>query len=90
MGSDPPIAADLHRGRLTVDMTAVATDSAIWVARPLPSHLSDRPHNRGLCQHSGFCTDRLSSVFRAGEEPFVTPSGGRMDEIAPSPAMRSW
>ncbi len=37
--------------------------------------------NRGTCQHSGLCTDRLSTVFRAGEEPFVAPSGGRMDEI---------
>jgi CDGSH-type Zn-finger protein len=37
--------------------------------------------NRGLCQHSGFCTDRLATVFRAGQEPFVSPSGGRMDEI---------
>ena len=37
--------------------------------------------NRGICQHSGLCTDRLSTVFRAGQEPFVAPSGGRMDEI---------
>lgn len=37
--------------------------------------------NRGICQHSGRCTDRLSGVFHLGEEPFVTPSGGRMDEI---------
>ena len=37
--------------------------------------------NRGLCQHSGFCTDRLPTVFRSGQEPFVAPSGGRMDEI---------
>jgi CDGSH-type Zn-finger protein/truncated hemoglobin YjbI len=37
--------------------------------------------NRGLCQHSGFCTDRLATVFRQREEPFVHPSGGRMDEI---------
>jgi CDGSH-type Zn-finger protein/truncated hemoglobin YjbI len=37
--------------------------------------------NRGLCQHSGFCTDRLATVFRAGQEPFVAPSGGRVDEI---------
>ena len=36
--------------------------------------------NRGLCQHSGFCTERLPTVFRAGQEPFVAP-GGRMDEI---------
>jgi len=37
--------------------------------------------NRGICQHAGLCTDRLSSVFHTGTEPFVTPSGGRMDEI---------
>ena len=37
--------------------------------------------NRGTCQHSGFCTDRLSTVFRLNTEPFVAPSGGRMDEI---------
>jgi CDGSH-type Zn-finger protein/truncated hemoglobin YjbI len=37
--------------------------------------------NRGICQHSGFCTDRLPAVFRTGADPFVAPSGGRMDEI---------
>jgi len=37
--------------------------------------------NRGICAHSGFCSDRLNSVFHADAEPFVTPSGGRMDEI---------
>ena len=37
--------------------------------------------NRGICQHSGLCTDRLASVFHTDTEPFVTPSGGRMDEI---------
>jgi CDGSH-type Zn-finger protein/truncated hemoglobin YjbI len=37
--------------------------------------------NRGTCAHSGFCTDRLASVFHAGQEPFVSPSGGRMDDI---------
>jgi CDGSH-type Zn-finger protein/truncated hemoglobin YjbI len=37
--------------------------------------------NRGTCQHSGLCTSRLAAVFRQGQEPFVAPSGGRMDEI---------
>ena len=37
--------------------------------------------NRGICQHSGLCTDRLPAVFRTDAEPFVAPSGGRMDEI---------
>jgi CDGSH-type Zn-finger protein/truncated hemoglobin YjbI len=37
--------------------------------------------NRGICQHSGLCTDRLATVFRTDAEPFVAPSGGRLDEI---------
>ena len=37
--------------------------------------------NRGTCAHSGFCSDRLRTVFRPDQEPFVAPSGGRMDEI---------
>jgi CDGSH-type Zn-finger protein/truncated hemoglobin YjbI/ferredoxin len=37
--------------------------------------------NRGTCQHAGYCTDRLATVFRLDSEPFVAPSGGRMDEI---------
>lgn len=37
--------------------------------------------NRGSCAHSGFCTDRLPTVFQQGKEPFVAPSGGRLDDI---------
>ncbi len=37
--------------------------------------------NRGICQHSGLCTDRAPSVFRTEAEPFVAPAGGRVDEI---------
>jgi CDGSH-type Zn-finger protein/truncated hemoglobin YjbI len=37
--------------------------------------------NRGICQHSGVCTDRLPAVFHAGGGPFVTPGAGRADEI---------
>ena len=37
--------------------------------------------NRGTCAHSGFCTDRLPTVFRTDGEPFVAPAGGRVDEI---------
>lgn len=37
--------------------------------------------NRATCQHSGFCTERLPTVFHQGTEPFVTASGGRMDEM---------
>jgi CDGSH-type Zn-finger protein/truncated hemoglobin YjbI len=37
--------------------------------------------NRGTCAHSGFCTDRLRSVFHLGREPFVLPSGARLDDL---------
>jgi CDGSH-type Zn-finger protein/truncated hemoglobin YjbI len=37
--------------------------------------------NRGICQHSGFCSDRLQQAFRPDKEPFVAPSAGRMDEL---------
>jgi CDGSH-type Zn-finger protein/truncated hemoglobin YjbI len=37
--------------------------------------------NRGICAHSGFCTDWLNSVFHVGEETFATPNGARMDEV---------
>jgi CDGSH-type Zn-finger protein/truncated hemoglobin YjbI len=37
--------------------------------------------NGGTCAHSGFCSDRLQTAFRPDQEPFVAPSGGRMDEI---------
>ena len=32
--------------------------------------------NRGICQHAGFCTDRLPVAFRAGKEPFVATEWG--------------
>jgi CDGSH-type Zn-finger protein/truncated hemoglobin YjbI len=37
--------------------------------------------NRGICQHSGLCTDRAAIAFRTKAEPFVAPSGARMDEL---------
>jgi CDGSH-type Zn-finger protein/truncated hemoglobin YjbI len=37
--------------------------------------------NRGTCAHSGFCTDRAPTAFRSDAEPFVAPSGARVDEI---------
>ncbi|MCP9486707.1 MAG: CDGSH iron-sulfur domain-containing protein [Gaiellaceae bacterium MAG52_C11] len=36
--------------------------------------------NRALCSHSGFCSDRLATVFHVASDPFVTPSAGRIDE----------
>jgi CDGSH-type Zn-finger protein len=37
--------------------------------------------NRGTCARSGSCADRLPTVFRTDEEPFVAPGGCRLDEI---------
>jgi CDGSH-type Zn-finger protein/truncated hemoglobin YjbI len=37
--------------------------------------------NRGICQHSGFCTDRVPVAFRVDQDPFVAASGARLDEM---------
>ena len=37
--------------------------------------------NRGICQHSGLCSDRAPTAFRTNAEPFVAPSGARLDEL---------
>jgi CDGSH-type Zn-finger protein/truncated hemoglobin YjbI/ferredoxin len=46
-----------------------------------PGRQLEMTDNRGLCAHSGFCTDRAPDAFRAHEEPFVAPSGDRFDEL---------
>ena len=37
--------------------------------------------NRGICQHSGFCTDELRAVFHVHNEPFVDPNGAAAERI---------
>lgn len=37
--------------------------------------------NRGICAHSGRCTDGLPSVFRLREEPFVDPNGAPAERV---------
>ena len=37
--------------------------------------------NRGICAHAGYCTDRLKSVFRMGQEPWIDPNGASTEEI---------
>ena len=37
--------------------------------------------NRGICAHSGACTDGLPAVFRVGTEPFVEPTGADAESI---------
>ncbi len=37
--------------------------------------------NRGICQHSGFCTDELPAVFHVHNEPFVDPNGADAERI---------
>jgi CDGSH-type Zn-finger protein len=31
--------------------------------------------NRGICQHAGFCTDDLASVFKLHQDPWIDPNG---------------
>jgi CDGSH-type Zn-finger protein len=37
--------------------------------------------NRGICAHAGFCTDRLASVFKLGQEPWIDPNGAQAEQI---------
>jgi len=37
--------------------------------------------NRGICSHAGFCTDRLKTVFRMNQEPWIDPDGASAKEI---------
>jgi CDGSH-type Zn-finger protein len=37
--------------------------------------------NRAICAHAGICTDRLKSVFRYGEEPWIDPNGAGIEEV---------
>ena len=37
--------------------------------------------NRGICAHAGICTDRLASVFRHKQEPWIVPDGAPVEEI---------
>jgi uncharacterized Fe-S cluster protein YjdI/CDGSH-type Zn-finger protein len=37
--------------------------------------------NRGICTHSGLCTDNLAAVFRLGQEPWIDPNGATIEEI---------
>jgi CDGSH-type Zn-finger protein len=53
-----------------------------------PDRLDDYPtgnftvqDNRGICQHSGFCTDELPEVFRVGKDPFVDQSKSNPERI---------
>src|SRR5262245_49604443 len=36
---------------------------------------------RGICAHSGVCTDNLARVFRLGQEPWIDPDGAAAEEI---------
>ncbi|MEE8434108.1 MAG: CDGSH iron-sulfur domain-containing protein [bacterium] len=38
--------------------------------------------NRFLCSHAAFCTDRLKSVFKQGEAPWIDPDGDTAEAIA--------
>ena len=37
--------------------------------------------NRGICSHSGICTDGLRNVFKMEEEPWIDPDGATAQEI---------
>ena len=38
--------------------------------------------NRGICSHSGYCTDQLPEVFLTGAEPWIDPDGAPGERVA--------
>ena len=47
-----------------------------YVGRKITIH-----DNRSICSHAGFCTERLTSVFRLKAEPWIDPDAAPMEEI---------
>jgi CDGSH-type Zn-finger protein len=37
--------------------------------------------NRAACAHAGVCTDRLASVWRMGQEPWIDPDGAPREAV---------
>ena len=74
-----PFCDDSHVKRGFVDAKdARRVPDRLDIYEGQQAHVFD---NRGTCAHSGFCTDRLRSVFHLGREPFVSPSGARLDDL---------
>jgi CDGSH-type Zn-finger protein len=38
--------------------------------------------NRGVCSHSGYCTDNSPAVFQMGKEPWIYPGAEEAEKIA--------
>ncbi len=63
-----------------------------FVSHKLPGRVEDRRDdynagsltvhdNRGICQHSAYCTDELASVFDNKRQPWIDPNGATAERI---------
>ncbi|HEX4247628.1 MAG TPA: CDGSH iron-sulfur domain-containing protein [Pseudonocardia sp.] len=102
----PPVAALCRCGQSGRRPWCDGTHAEIgFSGAKLDTRVPDRPDayparqfeirdNRGICAHSGFCTDALPTAFRVGTEPFVASAGARADDLfravqsCPSGALR--
>lgn len=57
-------------------ITDVAQSRISYAGRRITVH-----DNRGICAHAGFCSDRLRSVFRMDQEPWIDPDGASTEEV---------
>ncbi len=37
--------------------------------------------NREICTHAGFCTEKLASVFKLNQEPWIDPDGAAVEQV---------
>jgi CDGSH-type Zn-finger protein len=75
-----PFCSGMHK-KIGFD-SANLSDASLDRREDYPGNGITIHDNRGICAHSGFCTDSLPAVWRLKQEPWVDPHGAAAEEIA--------